>query len=120
MGGAGASPASREVSATPAAIAPPGAPGTLTAKAGHAAVALTWTAPAATNGAAVTGYNVYVATTAGGESGTPVNASPLPAGTTTYAVSGLHNAVHYYFIVRAINSKGVGAASNEASATPES
>jgi Fibronectin type III domain/Cysteine-rich secretory protein family/Bacterial Ig-like domain (group 3) len=117
---AGASPRSAEVSATPAAVAPPGAPGTLTAKPGIASVTLHWTAPTATNGTKITGYNVYRGTTAGGESAVPVNSTPLPAGTTSYKVTGLHNAVRYVFTVKAINAKGPGAASNEASATPES
>ena len=120
LSGAGNSPGSAEVSATPTAVAPPSAPGTLTAKAGSASVTLHWSAPTATNGAKITGYNVYRGTTAGAESATPVNRNPLPAGTTSDKVTGLHNAVPYVFTVRAINAKGPGAASNEASATPES
>ena len=117
---AGTSPGSAEVSATPAAVAPPGAPGTLTATAGSAYVTLHWSAPTSTNGAKITGYNVYRGTTAGGESAIPVNSKPLTAATTSYKVTGLHNAVRYVFTVKAINAKGAGAASNEAAATPES
>ena len=93
--------------------------GDLTAKAGVASAALTWTAPASTGGSAITGYNVYKATTAGGESNTPVNSSPLASTARTFTVTGLTNAVGYYFTVKAVNAIGVGAPSNEASATPE-
>ena len=116
----GLSVPSREASATPTTAATaPTAPRTLTASPGVKAVALTWVAPASTGGNAITGYNVYEGTLPGGESATPVNAKPLAATATSYTVAGLANATDYYFTVKAINAVGVGAPSNEASATPE-
>lgn len=82
----------------------------VTAVAGPGKVDLTWTAAAA-NGAPVTGYNIYRGASSGGEGAVPVATlssvltwtdSPLAAGT-------------YYYVVRAVNTAGPGAASNEAS-----
>jgi outer membrane protein assembly factor BamB len=103
------SSASHEVSATPQL---PAGPTALTATAGDAQVTLSWTA---VHGASA--YNVYRATTAGGESSTP--ASSGISGTTT-TVSGLSNGTTYYFVVKAVTSSGLTAASNEASAMPRS
>ncbi|HEY5117340.1 MAG TPA: fibronectin type III domain-containing protein, partial [Nakamurella sp.] len=114
----GASPLSNQATATPATTAPPPWPASLTAAAGAASVGLTWTAPASTGGSAITGYNVYKATSAGGESNTPVNSSPLAATARTFTVTGLSNAVAYYFTVKAVNAIGVGGPSDEAAATP--
>jgi hypothetical protein len=110
----GNSAASNEASATPATV--PGAPTDLAAAGGDAKVSLSWTAPGSDGGSAVTGYDVYEGTTPGGESGTPVNATPVAG--TTYAVAGLVNGTTYYFTVEAVNAVGNSAASNEASATP--
>ena len=112
---AGEGPASNELSATPA-TTPPGAPTMRKPVAASGQVILSWTAPTFDGGAAVTGYNVYRGTTLGGEASSPVNAAPI-AGTTA-TISGLANGTTYYFIVRAINEKGPGVASAEASATP--
>jgi titin len=114
----GAGSYSGQASAAAAATAPPPWPASLTAKAGVASAALTWTAPASTGGSAITGYNVYKATSPGGEPNTPVNSSPLAATARTFTVTGLSNAVQYYFTVKAVNAIGVGAPSDEASATP--
>jgi uncharacterized repeat protein (TIGR03803 family) len=105
----GASPASNEVSAMPA--APPPAPTGVTATGGNASVILQWTAA---QGA--TSYNVYQSTTAGRESATPV-LSGLKGSSAT--VNGLTNGATYFFVVRALNSSSSSPASNEASATPE-
>ncbi|SDW12765.1 M66 family metalloprotease [Lysobacter enzymogenes] len=92
----------------PAALA---APANLVAAAGVASVALTWDAvPGALT------YNVYQATTPGGQGATPV-LSNLTATSTT--VQGLAPGATYYFIVRAANADGAGAASNEAQAVPQ-
>ncbi|BAV96164.1 M66 family metalloprotease [Lysobacter enzymogenes] len=92
----------------PAALA---APANLVAAAGVASVALTWEAvPGALT------YNVYQATTPGGQGATPV-LSNLTATSTT--VQGLAPGATYYFIVRAANADGAGAASNEAQAVPQ-
>ena len=77
-------------------------------------VGLTWMAP--TSGT-VTGYNVFRGTTAGGESTTPLNSTPLAANATSYndltAVSG----TQYFYTVQAINSGESSQSSNEANAT---
>ena len=112
-----ASPTSN--AATPTASSTvPSAPSGLTATAGNASVALTWTAPTSDGGSAITGYDVYVGTVSGGESATPVNSSPVTA--TSYSVSGLTNGTAYYFTVEAVNAVGNSPASNQASATPAS
>ena len=112
-----ASTASPALSETVDQAVAPGAPTNLTAKAGDSKVALTWTAPASTGTFPVSGYDVYVGTTAGGEATTAVNASPVTG--TSYTVTGLTNDKTYYFTVVAISRAGSSAASNEASATPK-
>ena len=67
---------------------------------------------------AVTGYFVFLGTTTGGQSPTPVNPSPIPANTTSYGVTGLTNGTRYYFVVKAINARGLSPASGEESTTP--
>jgi hypothetical protein len=87
---------SAEASATPAAVTTrPGPPNGLTASPGNGKVTLSWTAPGSNGGSAISGYEIYRGTTAGGESGSPVNGS-LVAGT-SYTVTGLTNGTTYYF-----------------------
>lgn len=118
LNGVGESAASNEASATPSSSpTAPGTPTHVTAVAGETKVTLTWTAPRCDGANAITGYNVYIGTTRGGESGTPVNASPISAHATHYTVTGLESGTKYYFRVKAINAVGVGAPSNEVSAT---
>ena len=103
---------SNEASAVPQATAyVPGAPGSVKAVGGTAKVTVSWVAPSWNGGSAITGYNVYKGTAPGGESGTPVNATPLAATVKTFAVTGLTAGKVYYFTVRAINAVGTGAAS---------
>jgi fibronectin type 3 domain-containing protein len=110
VNGAGESPPSGEVSATPQ-VAPPAAPTSLRAAAGNAQITLTWTAsPGATS------YDVYRATTAGGE-GPPALVTGLTA--TTFTESGLINGATYFYKVTAVNAGGQSGTSNEASATPQ-
>jgi ABC-type uncharacterized transport system substrate-binding protein len=90
----------------------PAAPTGLTAAAGNGSVALSWTAP--TGG--VASYNIYRATTAGGESTTPTFTGIT---TTSYTDTGLTNGTKYYYKVAGVNTSGTGAMSTEASATPE-
>ena len=86
------------------------APTGLTATAGNASVALSWTA---STGAAT--YNVYRGTTAGSESSTAI-ATGITV--TAYSDTGLTNGTPYYYKVAAVNSDGTSPMSNEASATP--
>jgi fibronectin type 3 domain-containing protein len=94
----------------------PSAPQSLAATAGSGSVSLTWTAPANNGGAAISGYNIYRGTSAGGEGTTPVG---TVSGTTlSFTDTGLTNGTTYFYTVKAVNSAGTSAASNEASATP--
>jgi cellulose 1,4-beta-cellobiosidase len=102
-----ASGASNEANATTIPSAPTG----LTATAGNAQIALSWTA---SSGAA--SYNVYQGTTAGGESATAIKTG---ISTTAYTVTGLTNGTKYYFTIKAVDTGGTSAASNEAAATPQ-
>lgn len=88
----------------------PSAPTGLTAIAGSGQVSLSWTP----SGGA-TSYNVYRATSPGGEGLSPI-ASGITA--TTYTNTGLTNGTTYYYTVSAANSAGTSAQSAEASATP--
>ena len=89
----------------------PAAPGALTAVAGSQQVSLSWTAASG-----ATSYSVYQGTSAGGESVVPVQTGLTGTSTT---VTGLTNGTTYFFVVRAVNSNGTSAASNEASAMPK-
>lgn len=88
--------------------APPAAPSSLSASGGANQVALAWSAPSGASS-----YNVYRATSSGGESlyqsgvsGTSFTDSAVSAGTT------------YYYEVTAVGSGGESSRSNEASAAP--
>jgi fibronectin type 3 domain-containing protein len=89
---------------------PPAAPTGLTAAAGNAQVALSWSASA---GAAT--YNVYRATMSGGEGSTPI-ATSITA--TSFKDTSLTNGTTYYYQVTAIDTAGESAKSSEVSATP--
>jgi hypothetical protein len=93
----------------------PTAPQSLAATAGSGSVSLSWAAPASSGGAAITGYNVYRGTSAGGESATPVATNVT---TTSFTDTALTNGTTYYYTVAAVNSVGTSPQSNEASATP--
>ncbi len=110
IGTGAASAASNSV--TPTANVP-GAPTIGTVKAGHASVAVKWTAPASNGGSAITGYAItpYIGKTA--EKVVKVG------NVTSDTVTGLTNGTAYTFTVAATNSSGTGAASgHSASATP--
>src|SRR5205814_450675 len=94
----------------------PSAPQSLAATAASGSVSLTWAPPASNGGAAITGYNVYRGTSAGGESATPIAANV--AGT-SFTDTGLVNGTTYYYTVAAVNAAGLSPQSGEASATPQ-
>src|SRR5712692_6649434 len=105
----GQSANSAEVNATPTAPAtPPVAPTGLTATAGNAQVALSWSA---SSGA--TSYHLKRSTT-NGSGYTQVSAPTM----TGYLDTGLTNGTIYYYVVSALNVAGESANSSQASATP--
>jgi hypothetical protein len=77
-------------------------------------VNLTWTAPASTGGAAVTGYLIYAGIASGGEANTPINTALVTG--TTYTATGLNTGTTYYFVVVADNGAGFSLPSGEANA----
>ncbi len=79
---------------------------------GNGGIGLSWTAPTGS----ITGYNIYRGTTAGGESATPLNASPLSPSSTFYMDGSAIAGNTYYYVVQAINGPATSANSNEASA----
>lgn len=88
--------------------------GTLSAAAGIGSVTLNWpVAPRAVS------YNVYRATTPGGQGSTPIATGITAAGLTgSYSATGLTAGTAYYFTITAVNALGETQFSNEASATP--
>ena len=101
-GGEGAN--STQASATTVPAAPTG----LTATAGNAQTALSWTASAG-----ALGYNVKRATTSGGPYTTLTNVA-----TTSYTDTTAVNGTTYYYVVSAVNGGGESVNSTQASATP--
>ena len=61
----------------------------------------------------ITGYNVFRGTTAGGESTTPINSSPLSANADSYVDTTGVPGNTYFYVVKAINGAAVSPASNE-------
>jgi len=90
----------------------PTAPRSLKATAKSKAVALTWSAPSATGGKAITGYRVQRSTN--GTSWTTVKTVT----TRSYTVTGLTNGKKYFFRVIAVNSVGSSPASATVTAVP--
>ncbi len=107
---AGAGSASLATSAvTPDVL--PNAPGTPTATPGNVQAALTWSAPAANGGTAVSDYYVYVYP----NGGSSYRVDTQSAGT-SYTVTGLTNGSSYSFAVSAVNGKGEGPQSSQSAA----
>ena len=102
---------SGEVSATP--IAVPARPAGFEATPGDGQVTLTWDDP---NDATITGWQYSYGTTGSHGSWTDIPGSH--AETTGHTVTGLNNGIVHRFRVRAINTSGHGAESDEAAATP--
>jgi predicted phage tail protein len=102
---------SNERSATPTTV--PGAPTLNSAAPGSGSVALAWSAPGSNGGAAVTGYDVYRGTAAGGET-----LLTTLGNVTSWTDSGVVSGATYYYKLSALNSVGEGSKSNEMNATP--
>lgn len=113
---AGAGNPSNEAMAKPEAPAPPpptaptAPPTNLTATAGNAQIALSWTAVAG-----ATTYNVFRGTAANAQATTPIVTN---VAVTTFNNTGLTNGTPYFYKVVGVNAGGSGPASTEASATP--
>jgi hypothetical protein len=86
----------------PPGLTVPGMPRLPKAVAGRAVATVSWTAPAATGGTAITGYVVTAA---------PGGRTCATTGARTCVVTGLTNGTSYRFSVRAVNALGAGAAS---------
>ncbi|MDH3751108.1 MAG: fibronectin type III domain-containing protein, partial [Gammaproteobacteria bacterium] len=90
---------------------PPLAPSGVNASAGDGVIDISWNS---VTGA--TGYNLYWGTSSGV---TKQNGTRMAGVSSPYSLAGLTNGSPYYFIVSAENTMGEGAASAEASATPQ-
>jgi hypothetical protein len=109
---AGTNKAFRAIALAPtggAAVTPPAAPTGLTATAGNAHVALSWSAATG-----ATSYNVKRATVSGG----PYTTIAPSITTTSYDDTTAANGTTYFYVVSAANSGGESANSSEVSATP--
>jgi len=96
------------------AVTAPGAPTGLTATAGNAQAALSWTAPSSNGGAAITDYIVQSS-----PDGTTWTTFADGTSTATSAtVTGLTNGTAYTFRVAAVNSSATGTYSTTTTATP--
>lgn len=91
---------------------PPGPVGNLVAYPGNEEVVLRWSPPTDTGGANLTGYRVY-------RDEDPLPVANVPAGTLEHRDAGLTNGQPYSYVVRAVNSKGEGAAPVAVRATPK-
>jgi hypothetical protein len=100
-------------SVTPIAGTPPNAPTSLTATAGDAQLALSWTAPSAPGTSAISGYTVEY-TPSGG------SAQTVSTGSTSasYTLTGLTNGTAYTVRVAGVSAVGTGSYSSTATGTP--
>jgi len=107
--------ASPSSSPSPAAVTPPSAPLNLAAKAGKpgGGLTLTWQAPTADGGSAVSDYYVY----RGASTGAEALLADTGSTATTYKDTAVAPGTTYYYYVKAANTAGTGPQSNEASAT---
>jgi len=96
----------------------PGAPLSIAATAGNAQNSLSWSAPAANGGSAITSYRVFRGTTTTNQQLVASGGCANLAAVTSCTDAGLSNGQIYYYTVNAINLIGQGAASNQVSATP--
>lgn len=87
----------------------PSAP-SFTLAAGSGQVTVTVVAPTSTGGAAITVYPIFVGTSAGGESSSPVTTLATPG---SYTITGLTNGTPVYVTVGATNSVGTTQAAEQ-------
>jgi predicted RNA-binding protein with TRAM domain len=92
---------------------PPSAPPSLAANGGNQQVSLSWVAPLSDGGSPVTGYNVYMSSSAASR-GTEL----ATVTSTGYTVTGLTNGTKYFFRVTAVNALGEGPASAQVAVVP--
>lgn len=90
----------------------PGAPTGLVATPSSGSVTLSWNAPTSDGGFSITNYKIYRGC------GGPVNYLMTIGNLLTYSDTGLTNGVTCTYSVSAVNSKGEGPESSQASATP--
>ncbi len=109
----GEGPLSNEAGVTAGTV--PSAPIGLIATAGDSYIEITWSAPASDGGLPVTNYRIYRGTISGGEILHEVFVSALFYNDTTVTPG-----FTYYYKVRAVNTIGEGAPSEEVNATPVS
>jgi hypothetical protein len=86
----------------------PGAPTGVAATSGSSQAAVSWTAPAATGGSPITGYDVQYSSNNGG-TWTSASSTFHTTTATAQTVTGLANGTAYVFRVAAINAIGTGA-----------
>ncbi|MHA2098166.1 MAG: fibronectin type III domain-containing protein [Candidatus Kariarchaeaceae archaeon] len=98
-----------------ATVTAPDAPTGLSLTPGDGQVSLSWTAPSNDGGATITDYNIYRTTTQGSYGAAIGN---VGSAATTYVDNTATNGQLYHYVVKAVNSVGEGAQSNEPSATP--
>jgi hypothetical protein len=105
--GQGSSSLSAPSNTIPVGISLPGTPSAVTAVAGDAQAAVSWTLPQSVNG--ITSYTV-TARVNGASTGITATVPPPPPGSSSASaiVSGLTNSVAYTFTVHATNSAGNG------------
>ena len=89
-------------------VVTPDSPTNVTATAGNSQVTVSWSAPAATGGAAITSYTATASAGAGS----------CTTSSTSCTITGLNPGTAYTFTVTATNSVGTSGASSSASATP--
>ena len=95
-------------------FSPPAAPSGVSASAGNGSASVSWSSDSG-----ATSYEVFEATSSGGENYGGATACTANAPTDTCTVSGLTNGTEYYFTVEADNAAGTSAPSSEVHATPE-
>jgi hypothetical protein len=95
----------------------PSAPQSVTATGGVGTIKVQWSAPAQTNGAAITSYTAHLYRSDGTDTG--LDSGTLAATTTQYTFSGRPKATSYYALVYATNSVGTSPAGQSGTATTD-